>query len=281
MRKKISLLLILALLLSLCGCASGPITPITTAPTEPEQITAPYLTGQQVGKLAESEDYRIEISQTIKNTSEAEGTILGQAPVGGAKMDKGATVYVIVTTGGPAEPIPTEPESTEPQSRPTQPTYTEPALPEQTDPPPFEPPIQEPQETDPTVSQPPVTEPPATEPEPTEPQPYLDPNGTYTSKSDVALYIYLYHQLPGNFVTKKQAKQLYGWSGGSLSKYGKCIGGDRFYNNEGLLPSGQTYYECDIDTLYSSSRGAKRLVYTKSGIVYYTDDHYESFTRLY
>lgn len=270
MRKRISLLLILALLLSLCGCASEPITPVTTAPTEPvateatlpatepeeiEQITVPNLLGQQVGKLAESEDYLVEISQTIKNTAQAEGTILGQAPVSG-EMDKGGTIYVIVTTGGPEDPIPTEPEPTETQPRPTQPVYTEPELPEQTDPP-------------------------VTEPEPTEPLPYLDPDGSYTTKDDVALYIYLYHCLPNNFVTKKQAKQQYGWKSGSLSEYGMCIGGDRFGNYEGLLPSGQTYYECDIDTLYSSSRGAKRLVYTKSGIVYYTDDHYESFTRIY
>ena len=70
-----------------------------------------------------------------------------------------------------------------------------------------------------------------------------DPNGTYTSKNDVALYIYLYHRLPNNFVTKRQAENLYGWDGGSLSTYGMCIGGDRFYNNEGLLPGGYTYYE--------------------------------------
>ena len=59
------------------------------------------------------------------------------------------------------------------------------------------------------------------------------------------------------------------------------VGGDRFYNKEGLLPSGETYYECDIDTYGITSRGAKRLVWTKSGIVYYTGDHYASFTQLY
>lgn len=112
----------------------------------------------------------------------------------------------------------------------------------------------------------------------------LDPVGTYTSKEDVALYIHLYGRLPGNFITKSQARQL-GWKSGSLEKYapGKCIGGDRFGNYEGLLPKapGRTYTECDIDTLGAGSRGAKRIVFSNDGLVYYTDDHYESFTLLY
>ena len=64
---------------------------------------------------------------------------------------------------------------------------------------------------------------------------------------------------------------------------GKSIGGDRFGNYEGLLPSkkGRTYTECDIGTKGKSSRGAKRIVFSNDGLVYYTDDHYESFTRLY
>ena len=68
---------------------------------------------------------------------------------------------------------------------------------------------------------------------------------------------------------------------GSLEKYapGMCIGGDRFYNREGLLPSGKTYYECDIDTLGKSNRGAKRIVFSKDGDIYYTSDHYVTFYR--
>lgn len=105
-----------------------------------------------------------------------------------------------------------------------------------------------------------------------------------TYKDEVAAYIHTYHRLPANFITKNEAKNRFGSTAPKvLSKKGYCIGGDRFYNNEGLLPSGQTYYECDIGTLYSTSgsRGSKRLVYTKTGIVYYTSDHYRSFTRLY
>ncbi|MBP3413815.1 MAG: hypothetical protein J6L81_01270 [Clostridia bacterium] len=112
----------------------------------------------------------------------------------------------------------------------------------------------------------------------------LDVNGTYTTKDDVALYIHLYGELPQNFITKREAQAL-GWSGGGLDKYayGKCIGGDRFGNYEGLLPkaSGRSYTECDIDTLHAKSRGAKRIVFSNDGLIYYTDNHYESFTRLY
>lgn len=114
--------------------------------------------------------------------------------------------------------------------------------------------------------------------------PAIDEDGSYTSKEDVALYIHTYGRLPDNFITKKEAEAL-GWPGGGLEKYapGKCIGGDRFGNYEGLLPkkSGRTYTECDIDTLGKSSRGAKRIVFSNDGLIYYTDDHYESFELLY
>lgn len=111
-----------------------------------------------------------------------------------------------------------------------------------------------------------------------------DADGSYTSKEDVALYIHLYGCLPSNFITKSEARKL-GWKSGSVEKYapGKCIGGDRFGNYEGLLPkaAGRTYYECDIDTLGGKSRGAKRIVFSNDGLVYYTSDHYASFTLLY
>ena len=114
--------------------------------------------------------------------------------------------------------------------------------------------------------------------------PTLDQDGSYTSKEDVSLYLVEYGELPKNFITKKEARSL-GWSGGSLEPYapGKCIGGDRFGNYEGNLPEveGRTYYECDIDTLGAKSRWPKRIVYSDDGQVYYTEDHYETFTLLY
>lgn len=112
----------------------------------------------------------------------------------------------------------------------------------------------------------------------------LPEDGTYSSRDDVALYIHTYGHLPGNFITKKEAREL-GWSGGSVEDYapGKCIGGDHFGNYEGLLPekSGRSFTECDIDTLGSSGRGAKRIIFSNDGLIYYTDDHYASFTLLY
>ncbi|MBR6381988.1 MAG: ribonuclease [Lachnospiraceae bacterium] len=127
----------------------------------------------------------------------------------------------------------------------------------------------------------PEQEPPAQE---AEPEPAIDRDGTYSSKEDVALYILTYGELPSNFITKKQAKAL-GWEGGSVEKVapGKCIGGDYFGNYEGLLPEkkGREYHECDIDTLGKKSRGAKRIIFSNDGLIYYTDDHYESFTLLY
>ena len=138
---------------------------------------------------------------------------------------------------------------------------------------------------DPTPTVVPTDEPtpdPTPSPEPTEE--LLDENGSYTTKDDVALYIHQYGHLPKNFITKKDAQAL-GWPGGSLEPYapGMCIGGTYFGNYEGLLPTapGRKYTECDIDTLGAKSRGAKRIIFSNDGLIYYTDDHYESFTLLY
>lgn len=107
-------------------------------------------------------------------------------------------------------------------------------------------------------------------------------DGIYTAKEDVALYIHTYGCLPQNFMTKDEAREL-GWEGGSLEEFapGMCIGGDRFGNYEGLLPEDRDYTECDIDTLGAEKRGAKRIVFSDDGLIFYTDDHYDSFELLY
>ncbi len=113
----------------------------------------------------------------------------------------------------------------------------------------------------------------------------LDEDGWYTSKEEVALYIHLYGDLPDNYVTKNEAEDA-GWHGGNVERYtgeGTAIGGSRFGNREGLLPKaqGRTYTECDIDTPGENSRGTKRIVFSNDGLIYYTDDHYETFELLY
>jgi len=119
---------------------------------------------------------------------------------------------------------------------------------------------------------------------PYEDLPAIAEDGSYNSMEDVSLYLHTYDHLPDNYITKQEARDL-GWSGGSVEKYapGCAIGGDRFGNREGLLPSekGRTYYECDIDTIGETSRGAKRIIFSSDGLIYYTEDHYESFTLLY
>lgn len=131
-------------------------------------------------------------------------------------------------------------------------------------------------------------------PQPDDPVPQNDPpqqqqvaiaeDGSYYSKDDVALYIHTYGHLPDNYVTKKEARKA-GWSSGSVQKYipGAAIGGDVFSNREGLLPKkkGRTYYECDIDTNGKKQRGDKRIIYSNDGLIFYTEDHYQSFEQLY
>ena len=156
--------------------------------------------------------------------------------------------------------------------------YIEETTGRETDSPETAPPSTKKDETEAPETKAPETKTPETEPS------VIDKNGKYTTKEDVALYIHTYGKLPSNFVTKKTAKAK-GWQGGSLEKYysGCSIGGDYFGNAEGLLPKkkGRTYYECDIDTMGKKSRGEKRIVYSNDGLIYYTGDHYQSYTLLY
>ena len=108
---------------------------------------------------------------------------------------------------------------------------------------------------------------------------------SYSTKDEVAAYIHQFNALPPNYLTKDEAEAL-GWDNaeGNLWEVtdGMSIGGDFFGNREGLLPkkSGRTYYEADID--YDGGfRGAERIVYSNDGLIFYTDDHYESFEQLY
>ena len=110
-------------------------------------------------------------------------------------------------------------------------------------------------------------------------------DGTYTTKDEVAAYIHEFGHLHSNFITKKEAKSL-GWvsNQGNLGEVapGKSIGGDYFGNYEELLPvkSGRSYYECDIDST-GGYRGAKRIIFSNDGLIFYTEDHYNSFEQLY
>ncbi len=132
------------------------------------------------------------------------------------------------------------------------------------------------------------TVPPTTTEEETEPVYQgitVEKNGEYTDKEHVALYIHTYGKLPSNYITKNEAEDL-GWnsSKGNLWKVapGKSIGGSYFGNYEGLLPkkNGRKYYECDID-FDGGYRNAKRIIYSNDGLVFYTEDHYETFEQLY
>jgi ribonuclease T1 len=113
----------------------------------------------------------------------------------------------------------------------------------------------------------------------------IDEDGTYTDPYLVAEYIHRYNKLPSNYITKNEARES-GWESdkGNLWEVTdkKSIGGDIFGNREGLLPKkeGRIYYECDVN--YNGGyRGPERIVYSNDGLIFYTNDHYDSFTQLY
>jgi len=109
----------------------------------------------------------------------------------------------------------------------------------------------------------------------------VEEDGEYTTKEEVASYIYYYSSLPSNYITKSEASKL-GWvaNEGNLWEVSdhKSIGGDSFGNREGYLPSGK-YYECDID-YEGGYRNAYRIIYSNNGWIFYTNDHYETFELL-
>ncbi|MCI9888487.1 ribonuclease [Micrococcales bacterium 31B] len=56
--------------------------------------------------------------------------------------------------------------------------------------------------------------------------------------------------------------------------------GIRFGNFEGILPdeTSDFYKEYTVETPGADTRGTKRIVAGETGVKYYTDDHYESFS---
>ena len=112
----------------------------------------------------------------------------------------------------------------------------------------------------------------------------LTKDGHYQTMEEVAVYLTVFGKLPGNYIRKNAAQDL-GWNNrdGNLDEVapGCSIGGDRFGNYEGQLPDAKNrkWTECDID--YDPAygyRGAKRIVFSNDGLIYYTDDHYETFS---
>lgn len=109
----------------------------------------------------------------------------------------------------------------------------------------------------------------------------------YTTKNEVAKYICENGHLPSNYVSKSEGKRLYEqkkgrnftkWNFNPLTTLGVMIGGDYFENREGLLPQG-TWYEADVD-YFASNRGTNRLVYSSGCNIYYTGNHYKSFSKI-
>ncbi|MBQ9253118.1 MAG: hypothetical protein IJ188_10850 [Clostridia bacterium] len=127
---------------------------------------------------------------------------------------------------------------------------------------------------------------PTATPAPAGPTATPEPEGPIIEPQSIADYLFSHDmQLPENFITKKQAQAL-GWD--SSYNYvsdvapGKSIGGDYFGNYEGKLPQGKgiTYHEADC-YYTKGKRNAYRVIFSTEGRVWYTEDHYNTFTELF
>lgn len=108
----------------------------------------------------------------------------------------------------------------------------------------------------------------------------------YVDKYDVALYIKTYNELPKNYITKGGIE--YAERHG-ISVSDKIVGGDNFFDEGKLsgykLKGDVKLKECDIkgDSYSVENREQKRFLYTanaKKTRVFYTEDHYKTFTEI-
>lgn len=102
-----------------------------------------------------------------------------------------------------------------------------------------------------------------------------------TNEDTVINYVKSNHRLPDYYITKGEARKQ-GWvaSKGNLCDVlpGRAIGGDTFSNREKTLPSGNKYFEADVN-YNCGNRNADRIVFTKNGEVWLTKNHYKSFEK--
>lgn len=88
----------------------------------------------------------------------------------------------------------------------------------------------------------------------------------YKSKEEVAAYLAVFHRMPDNYVSQ-------------ASKPGQCTTRGVFTNVQEILPVNYTYIEMDIDAEYGQMRGKKRIVFSNTFRIFYTEDHYKSFVE--
>ena len=104
-----------------------------------------------------------------------------------------------------------------------------------------------------------------------------------TSEAVVVAYVKQHKQLPGYYITKKEARKN-GWNPaeGNLCDVlpGGAIGGDMFTNRERQLPvsPGRIWYEADLN-YNCAHRNADRLLFSNDGLVFVTKDHYKTFVQ--
>lgn len=111
----------------------------------------------------------------------------------------------------------------------------------------------------------------------------IDEEETYTSKEDVATYLHIYGKLPSNYITRSEAEKLgLNSNGDNLEEIapGKAIGGGEYANENGMFPveEERQYYECEIE---DEDGDGKYLIYSNDGLIFYTDENYETFIQLY
>ncbi|WP_027377129.1 ribonuclease domain-containing protein [Kaistella palustris] len=102
-----------------------------------------------------------------------------------------------------------------------------------------------------------------------------------TAEKAVIDYVKANRHLPDFYITKSEARKK-GWIAAKRNLCdvlpGRAIGGDHFSNREKQLPAGAQYFEADVN-YRCGNRNADRIVFSRSGDVYLTKNHYKSFQK--
>ena len=98
--------------------------------------------------------------------------------------------------------------------------------------------------------------------------------GQYSTKNEVALYLYTYHHLPSNYVSKRDPSIK---DTSVPPSDGRYFGGDVHYYKKRITEytTKTDLRECDLSYSSTENRGSKRLVYsTDFTEIFYTYTHY-------
>jgi len=113
----------------------------------------------------------------------------------------------------------------------------------------------------------------------------IEEGQAYTTPMSVALYLHEYGELPPNYIPYAEFEETE-WTEDQIRDQTeepfKSLGYKSFSNRDETLDEGEEFEwwkTADIQFDGGRLRGIERLVFNNEGTIYFTDDHYDSYTQ--